>query len=342
MATTYTPQTFSNDVIPAGLTNEVKKVIQFSVVQGWNVQVKGLIVRLLSPVGNKTITLSASNKNIPIQQHIKTITKYANPLLALDEEMSDEIIAEAARRGAAQQITAPVKRAQINEPVVEPVIEQVVKTVVEAEDAPLRLVSEGPMISKGGSLGGYTSNIATKREWSDGSVDYQCTRCDFEGMAPRSMASHWGKHVREDERNRGGHKGVEVEVEGHEYTPTPERWDSLAEALKTAMEMGLDWSDLDGAAKHLALSALKWDNDRRKRNEPGIREPLTDTELLDKIRGLVDNGLYASQRDRIDALEEQVAAMESAVAEAQSARQRAEETLDTLADLVSSLKGGAA
>lgn len=80
MATIYTFETYSNDVLPGGYTKEMKDLIAFGVSQAWKVQVKGLVVRLLPPQGDKVITLSASHHNPPIQGHKNTIIKYGNPL----------------------------------------------------------------------------------------------------------------------------------------------------------------------------------------------------------------------------------------------------------------------
>lgn len=332
MSRTYQPHEFSTDVLPGGLSKEVRSMIRFAVVNGWSVEVKGLIVRLHSPQGQmkKTITVSASNKNIPIQSHMRTIERHSNPLTAVSADDTDERIDAAVERSIAMETAAAAKRAA----------EQAKKEVdmPAPESKTVTLVHEGPMMARSGNLGErYASDIATQKEWSDGSITYHCVRCDYEGDRPRSMGSHWRKHTNEDARNIGGHRGMTVQIEGDDgpaYQPKEERLAALASALAETIKSGqIEWQDADVAARQLALSCLAWDNSRRSRSEPGIREPLSDGDVLNRIRSLVDNGLYQSQQDRIEAMQVELTDAMERADEAERLAKAANDDLDAFAEL---------
>lgn len=347
MSTTYLPHEFSADVLPGGFTKEMRALVRYAVANGWSVEVKGLLVRLRSPEVQgkirKVVTLSASNHNVPIQSHMRTIEKHSNPLLTISAESSDERIVAAAQRSQEMEARAAGRRAgeAIKQAAEEHREEQPVK---KKKDKPLTkkitLVHEGPMLAKTGAIGGrYASDIATQREWSDGSITYHCVRCDYEGDRPRSMASHWRKHINEDERNKGGHRGVSVRVEEEDtgYTPTEERLAALAAALAETIKSGqIEWQDADVAARQLALSCLTWDNSRRSRSEPGIREPLSDGDVLNRIRSLVDNGLYQSQQERIEAMQVELTDAMERADQAEREAKEANDELDAFAELAAS------
>lgn len=280
--TAYTTANFTPDILPKGFKREAVAAVVYAIHMGWTVTMRRQIAHMSSPVGDKHIALGPRSRNENYDQIYRTIDKYASPLIPAPpkEDAPMPEVEEWAKKSAKVAIDNQ-RRAEA---------ERKQKTTEKAT-----LVKEGPMISKGGTLGGYTSNIANQREWSDGTIDYVCTRCGQEGKSPRGMASHWGKHVREDERARGGHKGVEVPVEKPAYQPTEERLSSLADAIAAALKEGIDWNDPEEAARQLAMAALTWDHDRRSDSEPGMREPLSDTDILNRIRSLVDNGLYESQ-----------------------------------------------
>lgn len=294
--TEYTTANYHPSVLPGGISSAAKGAITYAVHLGWTLTIRRQVCHLNSPVGDQHFAIGVRSKNEDWNSIRRKAEKYGNPLVppsVMDTEKDVEKYAvsvvnneHARARQAEQEKNTPITKT---------------------------LIKEGPMISKGGTLGGYTSNIATQREWSDDTVDYVCTRCGFVTSTPRGAGSHWGKHVREDERNRGGHKGVEIPVERPSYQPTEERLNSLAEAMMDLLKQGVEWGDPDEAARQLAFAALLWDHERRGKSEPGLREPLSDTDILNKIRALVDNGLYESQE----------LAMTEAQARAEKAEQRA-------------------
>lgn len=330
MATTYTYRDFTPDAIPRAFKREIHGVIAAAVSLGWTFMVKSdNTVTLIAPEPNvhQKIHLTSKKGSGPVNRMMKKILQYANPLLVPDATDEKNMDAYQERYQEQWSRAADVKVAEMTAALDE--VEAMISAPLEKEETvePIKLMSESPMISKGGTLGGYASNIATQRDWSDGTTTYICARCDFVGNAPRSMAAHWGKHVREDERNRGSHKGVEVPVESPSYQPTEERLESLADRIATAIAEGIDWTNIGEASKHLAYVALAWENSRHSRGEPGLREPLSDTDLLNKIRSMVDNGLYQSQQDQIAAL---AVEKESALLEAEAAKADAESARSTL------------
>lgn len=339
MATTYTFQNFTPAVIPGVLKSDQRSLIITAVGMGWSFMVKSdnnCTLRAPAPNEGQTIHVSGRRKSGPIVQLLKKVEKYGNPLLVPnleDDKSIDHFITqtEHAVKTAPERAPAPVSTP------VEPDMDHgPTRKEVEAQKVRKKrrkIILRQPMISKGGSLGGYSSNIAVERHYDDGSINYKCVRCDFVGESPRSMASHWGKHVREDERNRGGHRGVDVPLEREAYQPTEERLNSLADSLENLLKVGIDWSDPTAAARQLAYRALLWENDRRHRGESGLREPLSDTELLNKIRAMVDNGLYDALREEIADLKATVEVQEARVLAAEEEHQKTREKMLALRDL---------
>jgi len=334
MATTYTRKDFTPAVLPNWMKKDIGILVSTAVAMGWKFMIKsGNTATLIAPPPNERIKihLSGRRKSGPVQGLFAKVEKYGNPLLVpkvgAEKEFTDRMFTEFDR----------VVEKQVEEAIQQ--VEQTIESFIhETPEAPmpdvtktLTLVSEGPMISKSGTGTGYASDIATQREWSDGSITYHCTRCDMEGPAPRSMASHWRKHVNEDERNRGDHFGVTVTLETSGYTPTEERLASLADRIAAAIAEGIDWNNLGEASKHLAYVALAWENARHTRGESGLREPLTDTELLNKIRGLVDNGLYQSQQEQIAALAQECATLRAQTEEATARYEKLRQNAATVA-----------
>lgn len=345
MATIYTRADYTPHVAPAWMKRDVVMLVSAAVGMGWKLMIKsGNTATLIAPPPHEVqkIHLSGRRKSGPIQGLMAKVEKYANPLLVpdLDSDESTKGFADRLFHEYDNVVERDVKAAvthvqhlleQTLQP--EPKVSQREESPVEPTTKTLTLMSEGPMISKS-SVGGYASNIATQRDWSDGSVTYHCVRCDFTGPKPLSMASHWRKHVHEDERNRGNHEGVRVDLPATAYTPTEERLASLADRIATAIAEGIDWNNLNEAAKHLAYVALAWENSRHSRGESGLREPLTDTELLNKIRGIVDNGLYQSQQEQIANLAEQLVDTQAKFEAAQADAERLRSNAATLRDLL--------
>lgn len=83
------------------------------------------------------------------------------------------------------------------------------------------LLSEGPwMAHRGGtknnSGGGYVypSSTVIERYWTDGTVDYACTGCDYTSAKPRGVSAHYAQHVGHDTRH------PRAEIKGYIQDPT--------------------------------------------------------------------------------------------------------------------------
>jgi hypothetical protein len=328
MTRIYDHTDFTSDVIPKGFTEEMRTLVRFAVSYGWRVRPHGLRLNLLSATGNKTLTLSASGRNVPIQRYMRTIETHGSPLvkpvLGKDPE---ETATELARRMARAEDAAKAKATPV--PPAAP------------KAAPLRLISETPMIAHSGQGKGYPSETTIERRWSDGTLDYQCAKCDFTSTLRHGVRSHWQVHVREDEANRSNQDLIpKIDTEPHEpiYKPRENRVKALALALKELLQEGLDWDNIDAAAETLAQRALVWTHEQTGSSNSEEREPMTAEDVLVRIRSLVDNGAYAAQADRILALEAEHEELRAAAEEAERMAKEATDTLEAFADLAEGVR----
>lgn len=307
MATSYNIDNFTPGAVPGWVKKDVAVLIAQAVGVGWTFLVKAdSTATLIAPEPNKqqTIHLSSRRNSGPLRRLGAKVMKYADPNML-------------------EAITTPEVEVLIGGP--ELTSEQLEKLEPAVEwtepDAEERvLLRSGPMISRTGKVGNdteYESDIAIQHEFSDGTIEYECVRCQFKGKVPKSMASHWKKHVHED-----------AELAKHELPPaTPV--DSLAAALVKRMEQGLDWVDLHAAAHELAVAATEWG---LKRVEP---EPVVvaskDTELIAQIRELLGVEDLSAE---VEALRRENRVLKiTAEAEAADA-ENARETLRTFRDLL--------
>lgn len=281
MATSYNITNFTPDVVPVVFKKDVAHLIATAVGVGWTFMVKAdNTATLIAPEPHQyqTIHLSARRNSGPLRRLGAKIMKYADPNLL----------------------------EQATEPKVAPVVEFVDEIPEQVSE--VTLVREGPMISKGANDETYESDIATQREWSDGTVTFHCIKCDFEGKTPKGMASHQRKHA-------PSRKPIHT-------TPL----DSLTAVLVKRMEQGLDWVDLHAAAHELAEAALKWGVCRAK--EDGKVD--NDARVLQQIRELV--GVEVSAEEVAD-LKEQVKTLTIQVETERAEAVRAHETLKAARDL---------
>jgi len=342
MAENYDLANYTPSVIPAGYAKQIRELVTGGIALGWKLAITSdNAMRLISPDGGKVIQLNLRKTSHPIEQYKRLIQKHANPLLApvRDPEILEKRVAQAAHAMEVRENTAAV--ATLGASGIVEAVQTAKEIVAEAED-PKRVVYEGPMRSLRGRGGGrsfaYESDIATERAFADGTRELTCVRCDYQGSVPLSMSSHWRKHIKEDERARGGHEGpraVPLESDSG-YRPHQDRVDSLKDSLAELLKDGLDWSDINGAAEALAIRALTWDHERRMTHGEQATE-LTPEQVLDRIRNLVDGGKYSERMEEIRSLRDQIQATEQMVAEMRSERDRAREQVTTLKELISGL-----
>lgn len=237
----------------------------------------------------------------------------------------------------------------------DPVVDGVIAAGVEKRVAALTepeapdggdVVSRKPWLARQGTsrekgtVSLYESHAVMEVTYRDGSTAYECAKedCTYVSENPRSVSSHFRAHVRNGEAEPVGElprpsvaKDVPVDPEtignhypGHGYTPT----DRLVKALAAFL---LEHGDM-GGAEETAEAALRWFHERPDLGdaESREREPLTDTEIVQRVRLLVggrDPELEEAHRNAlatVDRLQEAYAAEVSraAVLEAEVESQR--------------------
>jgi hypothetical protein len=313
MPSTYTRENFSPSDLPPGFNREAQKTICSAVDLGWKLLVtnRGHCTLIAPPPNDHVrINLSQRKDDGPMNRIQKKLLKYATP------ELVDEAEAKA-HESAADPSLDPKALAEAERQRAEYLAAQ----EAEPEQAEaVYLVSEGPMLARKNTKQAYASQIATERHWSDGTTDYQCTLCDFTGTKPTSMGSHWRRHVLRGEADRvgpGGSQGPLVDIPEVEpaytrtHTPREDRVAALARHLAVHLKSYDDLSSMDPdvLAERLASEALTWSHEQS--SSKGLlaaeREPLTDAEMLDRIRTMLDNGLYLRQQQEIETLRREAA-----------------------------------
>lgn len=133
----------------------------------------------------------------------------------------------------------------------------------------------------------YESQTTLERIWPNGNTDYVCALegCTYESRNARSVAMHYGQeHTRKGQTEPAGEGAHVIDPEYTEpltsrYRPTERLLSTLAEFLAEH-----SWDNVDD----LALLFLTWANERPDLDhEPRPLVPLTDKQILDKIRMLV-------------------------------------------------------
>lgn len=244
---------------------------------------------------------------------VQALGRVVEALFASDDEVTDRVLARAADKHA---------RKAIEEYAPEPATSLPRVIVGDVEPSSSTVEDRRPWKARMGSSRSkattdyYESSTTDEVTYADGSKMYACRfeGCDFMSDRPRSVARHFGaKHTAQGESERvDASKRVAI-AEGvafdpsdmepehhHEYTPT----ERLVRALTEFMESA---ETLD------AVAILRWFHDRPDLGDPEarVREPLTDTEIVAKIRLLVggrDVELEAKYEDllrRFDAVYEE-------------------------------------
>jgi hypothetical protein len=159
----------------------------------------------------------------------------------------------------------------------------------------------------------YESQTTLERIWPDGKTDYQCAfpDCGWQSPSPRSVAMHYGQqHTRKGESEPAGvgphHADPEYTepVTSRDYRPTQRLVEALMRVIDTDEFAGMD-------ASEQAALILSWFHDR-----PDIEHverpliPLTDKQILDKVRMLVGQ---PDQSEEIGVLKAQVLHLENEV-----------------------------
>jgi len=202
----------------------------------------------------------------------------------LDREGEDEVVDGILRSAAAKWASAAMP-------------------ALLASDSEVTIVSEKPWMARMGTSRRhattdlYESETTIEVTWSDGTTSYRCSLagCDFEADKPHSVASHYRGHVRSGEAEPVTKRRVAVAADvpiapesigsaypgkSVAYEPSDRLIDALSEWLNSR---GID------TVEQAAKNALLWLHERPDLGDPEDRErePLTDTQIVERIRRLV-------------------------------------------------------
>jgi len=208
----------------------------------------------------------------------------------------------------------------------------------EEESAERHIVSEKPMVAKGGEKRAYESYTAIERLWSDGTKDWKCPECDYTSSKSRgSVPAHWSKVHSSGSGTRPHPTFFEADVpDARVYAPRQTRVEALAQTIGEMMKTG------ETDPEVIARTALTWVHENSKHATPlaAEREELTPEDTLNRIRTLLDQGVYDQQQKRIEALEEHVLTAEAEAREARESAERARETLRAFTELATEFASG--
>lgn len=217
------------------------------------------------------------------------------------------------------------------------------------------VISERPALmhysltqSKGGQS--YPSKTTVERRWSDGAVDYICAiaTCDAGPREDRRSfgGPHWAMHVRNGEAEAvDSDEARRSLVDDPTYTePAWSRKSTLKQRRTAELQEMLSGVDLKKISpEDLAALIVDFLGDSGGGSNNG--KPLTDEQVLDRIRSLVDRGTYAEQEAALLEAEKQIEAVTSyatqreeellqKVLEAEQSAIKSKSHLDALRDLI--------
>jgi hypothetical protein len=267
-----------------------------------------------APDGTTTITVPAKNGNNRglknahaqfmrwVKEHVTPeIKELWDKAVAEDDPLVKDVLAESIVRKQTQQIvTENIEReaaafmAEIRKPKPKPTVRPYLARKHSGKDGGTR----------------YESETTLERDWGNGVIDYCCAfaRCDYDSGNPRSVAMHYGQqHTRKGESEPAGTGPLHIDLDYTEpltsrYRPTERLLNTLAEFLAEH-----SWDNVDD----LALLFLTWANERPDiEHEERPLVPLTDRQILDKVRMLVGQ---PDQSAEIAALRIDITILESEV-----------------------------
>lgn len=265
-----------------------------------------------APDGKATITIPSKQGN---NRGLKNA--HAQFMRWVREQMSPELAelydkAKAEKNPELQDIMAEAVVRKQAEEVMHARDERVTKQIIQAIEKGSIVVEPliRPWLARkhAGKDGGtrYESQTTLEVIWPDGKTEYRCAfqDCGYTADKPRSVAQHYGQqHTRKGESEPAGAGPHHIDPEYTEPVTTRD-YRPTQRLLAAATEMIYNLMYEDGMnAETLALAFLTWAHDR-----PDIEHterplvPLTDKQILDKIRMLVGQ---PDQSDEIAALREE-------------------------------------
>lgn len=182
--------------------------------------------------------------------------------------------------------------------------------------------TRAPWIASRGARRGYESKAVVEVRAGDEVVGYECADCGKEFDDPHTTASHY----------RRAHSFRKGRAEQNPTIEAPEDYHPSSRLLEALTNFLADtWGD-GVTAEDMAYAALVWMRTRPDLPEPQPREPLTDAQVLDRIRRLVGAEDQTEEVDvltrDLEASEEQIVTLTRTLAEVQERADRIQADLD--------------
>lgn len=369
---------YDKSVIPSFLKADEKDLIDGAVMCGWTIHIGGgNNVTLIAPSPHEQQKIHLGRRNsVPIKRMRAKVVKYADPLkLALANTAADDSPAgEAALRGMNAtieddgyihadlngKVTVEVPEPQSD---IEDTLDATPEVATVATDSDTsadlttseeaqtysvhipdaHVISVKPLLVKGGTGRAYESETTLERTWSDRTLDYICTQCDYYSAERLSVSRHYANVHSRGKGAQPQPPTFKSEVPGAAaYGPRQSRVDALADYLAT-LDRGEDlpWTVV---ARH----ALTWVHEQsaHQTDLAAEAEPMSEADTLNRIRSLLDKGDTVRHRQQVEEMEQRLIETQQRLVQAeelaleQTAKaERAASNLESLRELVSELAG---
>jgi hypothetical protein len=312
---TYTIENFDQSVLPGTFKKDLRDIIGVALTLGWKIITsRKQVINLVSPDGEQSERIGVSNANrVDLQRLRRKIVKYADPAM---------------RDAAAEFIETATVSSVLGDVPAKAVMKEAARGIIDPEPE-AHIISEGPMLARGGAGRGYESPTTIERRWSDGSRDYKCTDCDETSPERLSISRHFANVHSRGKGRQPSPPEFKAEVDAAGYRPNKRRIEALAEVIADLLREG------ETDAKVIAEIALTWVHEQHGTTLSTEAEPMSPEDTLNRIRALLDDGTFRAQQRRLEELETQVVTI---TAEAETYKERAHrayETLRTFTELAS-------
>ena len=288
---------------------------------------------LIAPEPNSTVHLplpgpkTRSLRRDFIRQSLRKVMKYADPLQRAAFIAGNKNLLEDWRIDWSKWDFGPPRpkyelvppRPVANE-TKEPESEQEQEQVeaapeVETADAgadETHIVFEQPYLSHRApsAIGGfrYASRAIIERRWSDGSIDYKCSRCEFTSENPRGVSTHYGRSSDRTHPPVGEDSQQEGLVRDREYTEAVlDRQRARVTRWKNRLEAAMAGLDRDSEEFSERLAERLVEQTDESSDSSSERVPPTAEQIVERVRRLVDGGAYLAAQERALELENELA-----------------------------------
>lgn len=323
---------FDKSIIPSDYKKDVRNVIELAAMMGWTIhKTTQDSISIIAPHGpgeepRKRFHFGhVGRSSIPVRRIEKDVIKFADPrCLTIAKAAVDDPNVEA---GNVMIEALP----HVDEMTVEELPGS------ESEPEPRRIVSQLPMIARGGEKSGYTSETTIVRKWSDGTTDYACAfeGCDFVSQIRKGPSGHYATTHNRDKGTTPLPPRFPANVtDATSYAPRQTRVEALTQVIRDMIAAGNESPEL------IARQVLVWVHQQTKhRTEFSEDVDLSADDMLERIRHMLDRGQYAAAQRRQEELAARVEALESEVDEARKQAKDARENLRTFVALARELEG---